>query len=72
MDVSVLGGWCSKAPPGALAYHWGQLEMPGGRLGLGLLQEQKHWAKEAPPRGDGTIILNSCLGDWAPKLPCGR
>ena len=23
MDVSVLGGWCSTAPPGALAYQWG-------------------------------------------------
>ena len=26
MDVSVLGGWCCKAPPGALAYHWGSTE----------------------------------------------
>ena len=25
MDVSVLGGWCSTAPPGALAYHWGSV-----------------------------------------------
>ena len=25
MDVSVLGGWCSTVPPGALAYHWGSV-----------------------------------------------
>ena len=41
-DVSVLGGWCSTAPPGALALHWAQEKMPVGLLGLGLLQESKH------------------------------
>ena len=35
-------------------------------------RRQKHWAKGAPRRGEGTIILNSCLGDWAQKLSGGR
>ena len=38
-DVSILGGWCSTVPPCSLARHGAHLEVPGGMLGLGFLQE---------------------------------
>ena len=41
MDVSILGGWCSTVPPCSLARHGAHLDVPGGMLGLGFLQEAK-------------------------------
>ena len=43
-----------------------------GCWGWGSCRRQTHWAKGAPRGGEGTIIFNSCLGDWAEKLPGGR
>ena len=34
-----MGEWCSTAPPGALDKHGAHLEVSGGMLGLGFLQE---------------------------------
>ena len=48
MDVSVLGGWCSTAPPGALVWNAAHLEVPGGMLGLGFLQEAETLEKRDP------------------------
>ena len=64
-DVSVLGGWCSTAPPGALALHWAQEKMPVGLLGLGLLQESETWGNRDPiPRGEGTHPQLFVCGNW--------
>ena len=72
MNVNVLGGWCSTVPPGALALHWGSSGDATWDVGAGApARRQKHWAKGAPRRGEGTIILNSCLGNWAQKLSGG-
>ena len=38
-DVSILGGWCSTAPPGALAQHWGSSGGARWDVGVGFLQE---------------------------------
>ena len=58
--------WCSSLTLGPI---WRCLV---GCWGWGSCKRQKHWAKGTPRRGEGTIILNSCLGDWAQKLPGGR
>jgi len=34
-DVTVLGGWCSTAPPGALDLHWGSSGDASGVVGVG-------------------------------------
>ena len=58
--------WCSSL---ALGLIW---RCHVGGWGWGSCRRQKHWAKVAPNRGEGIVILNSCLGDWAQKLPGGR
>ena len=42
--------------------------MPRGMLGLGLFRRQKHWAKGAPRRGEGTLILNSWSWWLGPEI----
>jgi len=48
MDVSILGGWCSTAPPCSLARHGAHLEVPGGVLRVGFLQEAETVEKRDP------------------------
>ena len=73
MDVQCFGRmvlhsapWCASLPLGLI---W---RCHVGGWGWGSCRRQKHWAKVAPNRGEGIVILNSCLGDWAQKLLGGR
>ena len=57
-DVSILGGWCSTAPPGALVWNAAHLEVPGGMLGLGFLQEAETLENRDPiQRGRLKLLL---------------
>ena len=62
-DVSILGGWCSIMPPCSLARHGAYLEVPGGMLRLGFLQEAETLENRDPTRGEVTLILN-CWSLW--------
>ena len=59
-DVSVLEGWCSTAPPGALALHWGSSGDAHGVVGAGAPAGGRNTGEQGPiPRGEGSLILNS-------------
>ena len=59
-DVSVLEGWCSTAPPGALALHWGSSGDASGVVGAGAPAGGRNTGEQGPiPRGEGSLILNS-------------
>ena len=51
MDVSIWGGWCSIMPPCSLARHGAHLEVPGGMLRLGFLQEAEILENRDPNQG---------------------
>ena len=60
IDVSVLEGWCSTAPPGALALHWGSSGDASGVVGAGAPAGGRNTGEQGPiPRGEGSLILNS-------------
>ena len=59
-DVSVLGGWCSTAPPGALALHWGLSGDASGDVGARAPAGGRNTRGQGPiPRGEGSLILTS-------------
>ena len=59
-DVSVLGGWCSTAPPGALALHWGSSGDASGDVGARAPARGRNTGGQGPiPRGEGSLILTS-------------
>ena len=66
-DVSVLGGWCSTAPPGALALHWGSCGDVSRVVGAGAPAGGRNTGgQEHIPRGEGSLIHRLLVcGDWA-------
>ena len=59
-DVSVLEGWCSTVPPGALALHWGSSGDATWDVGAGAPAGGRNTGEQGPiPRGEGSLILNS-------------
>ena len=61
MDVSILGGWCSTAPPGALAYHWGSSGVARWGVGVGVPAEGRDTGKEGP-HPDEKALSSSTVG----------
>ena len=73
MDVSILEGWHSTKPPGALAEHWGS---PGGarwNVGVGVPAGGRNTGKQGP-HPEEKALTSSTVGlcDWAWQLPGGR
>ena len=48
MDVRVLEGWCSTAPPGARAYHWGSSGGATWDVGAGSPVGGRHIGQKGP------------------------
>ena len=57
-DVSVLGGWCSTAPPGALTLHWGSRGDASGVVGAGAPGGVETWGNRDPFPEKKAFILS--------------
>ena len=64
MDVSILGGWCSTAPPGALAYHWGSSGVARWGVGVGVPAEGRDTGKQGPPTREESNLTLNCWSLW--------
>ena len=72
-DVSILGGWCPTAPPGALDQHWGSSGGAWWDVGVGVPAGGKDTGKQRS-HPEEKALSSSTVGlcDWASQLPGGR
>lgn len=74
LDVSVLGGWHSTAPPGALAWHWGSsggARRCGGARAPAGSRNTGEYGPHSQRRGHSRPQL-LVGGNWARQCPGGR
>ena len=65
-DVSILGGWCSTAPPGALAQHWGSSGGATWDVEAGAPAGGRNTGPKGPHAEEKALSPSTLgLGDWA-------
>ncbi|MXQ90785.1 hypothetical protein E5288_WYG016245 [Bos mutus] len=67
MDVSVLGGWCSTAPPGALAYQWGSSGDAMWDFGAGAPAGGRNTGQKGPHTEEKTLSSSTLVLVTGPR-----